>query len=166
MQPYHRFHFKINARLLSMLDTWSVRNGCDRSYMVNLILFKLQPVIEEYEMCGYQEYQGRDTEPLDQDIFVSLQNDLFRLLRYLHFRYSTFSMASLLRKILQIYFEKACKFNVAEVMNYVARVKKRALMRSWFSTELHAHMTHFRSFKEIILTLNERYELINVTGFT
>jgi hypothetical protein len=98
-----RFHFKISKKLYDDFKRAARRSGYTLSQMINKVMHDMAPLLDEYDAMVAPDLPFEDCAVLDHDVWLEMQPWLFRKLEYLHYRFHTFSIATVLRRILRFY---------------------------------------------------------------
>jgi len=162
MTKLHRFHFKIDEELMKYFSYHCMYFGIDRSPLLNNILKKLLILIDEIDLFPISEITIEEVSNFNIDIIVNLNEELYSRLKYLHFRFGTFSIAILLRKLMRLYFIKF-QGNMNRVLSNIKEFSKG---RVWTCIDLETHMLLENNKTSRVITINSNYCITNILGFT
>ncbi len=122
----HRFHFVIDNDLLSKIDKFILEKSLkSRENAINTILDSMHKfVIKEISGGCPNQLSDVHEEPVDLSITVNINIEHFNKIRFLKYVFKTFSYATILRRLIRIFFDgieivrgKNCKVLITTHMN-------------------------------------------------
>ncbi len=124
----HRFHFVIDKGLLSKIDYFVKSKSLNsRGNAINLILDSLDRYVRKEISKGCpNNICDTNDEPVNIGIFVNIDIKHFNKLRFLRYVFKTFSFATVLRRLIRIFFDG--------VQNNYMGIKKNE--KYWISTHM------------------------------
>ncbi len=162
MNIYYRTKIKIDQELLSEIIIGSVKACTTRSGYINRILFKMLGIIDEFD------YNPNTKPPIDVandfpcNLVINIKKEYYERLKYLHFRFGTFSIATVLRFFLRLYLIKAR----GVINDIILMVRKFNQNRIWSCLDIGCHMSLKTHGISRIIILSDKFTLKNLTGFT
>ncbi len=158
---YLRFHFVSEEKLISDLD-WAAASACmDRSTYVNFILGKMMIILDELDLFPMKEMLVDGMIGFSKNVIVKIKPEYLEKLKYLHFRFSTFSIATILRKILRVYLYRFKR----SIYNIIKWIKDFFKNRIWSATDFETHMIFGKSETKRIIHLNSNNSIIYIKGY-
>ncbi len=144
----HRFHFVLDKSLLKKVDDFILSNSLkSREKAINYILNFMDKYLRKEISKGFpNKISDNCTELMETDITVNINLKSYDKLRFLKYVGKTFSYATILRRIIRLYFDRI-----------VIKNKKRIDYKYRVST----HMNSFLPY-EITLSYNFRIKKLFV----
>ncbi|HBD92932.1 MAG: hypothetical protein A2015_13425 [Spirochaetes bacterium GWF1_31_7] len=161
MTMYHRFHFKIDQYLLSVLKWRGAYFGLDQSVVINQILKKMMVVINEIDLFPSDFILDDCETDFSENIIVKLEVEFYNKLRYLHYRFGTFSIACLLRRFLRLYLIRF-RNTIIEILEIF---KKYSEGRVWVCSNIQTHMLDAVNKISRILIITDNNVIQTIYGF-
>lgn len=158
---YKRFHFKIDSKLLREINSAATYFCTSTSGYINYVFRRMMTYIDSVDMGENLDFIRDDSKGFSKDLIIPLEGELYNKLKYLHFRFQSFSMADILRKILRMYVV-TMKKDVPEIVDDI-RIKLRG-MKTLF-VEFQTHMLLKKNKVTRIISLNTASQILNITAY-
>ncbi|HBI36949.1 MAG TPA: hypothetical protein DDY71_04840 [Spirochaetia bacterium] len=161
MIKLHRFHMKIDKELLKEIDKRAMMMCTSRSKYINHVLSAMKELTSEFDLNPGIGVKTGDSCDFEYDIYVELRLELYNKLRYFQFRFGTFSIATVLRRILRFYLMRY-KRSVGKIIKMV-REFNRFIVGTYFDNGSHMCYGKQRTVRKIYICQN--YTLKVIAGF-
>ena len=162
MIKYHRFHVKIDRKLLAAIDKRAISSCVSRSTYVNRALGRMTELVNEFDLHPIEHIFIKDGVNFSCDVFIDIKESMFERLRYLHYRFGTFSIGSVLRCILRFFLIK-CEKSIFKLIRMVTEFNKDVL-RCY--SNIRSHMVDENIKTTRCIHINTNYRIHFLAGYT
>jgi len=163
----HDYHFVVTCEMKTRISDFAVSMDLSLSSTVIFILRKIQPVIDRYHYISPEKREDGEYRFINSgaDLHVFMENGLYRKIKLIHSTMNFFSMAIIVRWMIDLFFELIDKYGKKKFYLLIRKFNgindvRFYEGREWEKAEYSKHMSHIKPIIDLYsLTFSTDYRL-------
>lgn len=145
---FHKYNFVINDELNKKIKDYCLHNNISKNKLINYIIDLLMPVLDYYYfVCNESKKYKYKKISATNKIRIIINNNIYNKIKHIHNNMNTFSMATLIREMIMIFFREIKKNQISYLIKKVKRYKRRytekiLILKKWKKNKFSTHMSN------------------------